>query len=94
MQKNDVKGESIGNGITVHPQGCPVEELHFRITHLQRHGVTGTAPLAFVRHKDKWVSIFSTEIMSVVRAVIRKLVPTIGFTPQDVSAHSLQEGGG
>ena len=46
-----------------------------------------------VRHKDKWVTIRSTNITAAIQAVARAAGPTIGFTPQDVSALSLQVSG-
>ena len=92
-QKNGVKGESIGHGRTGHPQGCPVSALRRRVTYLRCHGATGTTPLAAVRHKDKWVTIHSTDIMAAIHAVVRAAGPTIGFTPQDVSTRSLRAGG-
>ena len=40
-------------------------------------------------HKDKWVTICSTNITASICAVVRSADPTIGFTPQGVSVRSL-----
>ena len=46
-----------------------------------------------MRHKDKWVTICSTDITAAIRAVVHAAGPTIGFTTQDISARHLQAGG-
>ena len=33
-QKNGVKGESVGHGRTIHPQGCQVAAMHLQAAYL------------------------------------------------------------
>ena len=37
MQKNGVKGNSIGNGATGHPRACAVADIRRRVAHLRQH---------------------------------------------------------
>ena len=45
-QKNGVKGESIRQGCTGHPQGCPVAAMFSQVVYLWRHGVTSETLLS------------------------------------------------
>ena len=85
-QKNGIKGESIGNGRTGHPQGCPVAAMHRRVEYLLRHGATSETPLSSIKKAFKWQQNRGDDIISAIISVFLATGPAIGFTEVEISA--------
>jgi hypothetical protein len=47
-QKNSVRGEVIGHGLSQHQVACPVKAIVRRLEHLRSHNATATTPLSAV----------------------------------------------
>ena len=90
-KNNGVKGEPVEHGRTGCPQGCPVAALCFQVVHLRGNGATGNIPISTIKHGHKWQQIHGAKITAAIYAIARVASTTIGFTPADVSAQSLQE---
>ena len=65
-----------------------VAAIRRRVAHLQQHG----APLASVFNGKIFPTVYSAEITSALRAATTIIGPQEGFTPDDVSARSMQAG--
>ena len=92
-QKNGVRGEVIGLGISGDSLLCPVRALGRRIIHLRSQNAPLTTPLAMVYHQNKWKKITSASITSTLRDTVRFLGHDLGFLPADVSARCLRAAG-
>ena len=92
-QKNGVRGEVIGLGISGDSLLCPVRALGRRIIHLRSQNAPLTTPLAMVYHQNKWKKITSASITSNLRDTVRFLGHDLGFLPADVSARCLRAAG-
>ena len=93
MQKNGVKGDSIGHGATGHPHTCVVGAIWRRVAHLQQHGAPRNIHLSAVFNGKIWCTVLSAKITSALRAATTIIGPQVGFTPDDLSAHSMRAGG-
>ena len=92
-QKNGVRGEVIGLGLSGDPLLCPVRALGRRIIHLRTHNAPITTPLAVVSHHSKWTRITPTHITTALRDAVKFLGADLGFFPKDVSARCLRAAG-
>ena len=86
MQKNGLKGGSIGHGTTGHPRACALEAIRRRVAHLRQHSATPETHLAAVYNGATWSTVRSAEITKALR-------PQVGLTPEDVSSQSMRAGG-
>ena len=93
MQKNGVKGESIGHGTTCHTCACAVVAIQRRVVHLRQHGAPPDMHLAAVFNGKRLSTLRSAEITSALRAANKIIGPQVGFTPYDVSTRSMRAGG-
>ena len=97
MQKNCIKGDSIGHGKTGHPQGFPVAAISCQVAYLLCHGNTGATPISSVRHTQRWYQIHRDDITVAIRAIIRAIfsadVTSIGFMEAEISVSSFWSGG-
>ena len=92
MYKNGVKGEYIGHGETVNPRASAVAAIRRRLAHLQHHSAPPNIHITEFFNKNKWSTIHSAEITSALRAATTIVGPQVGFTPDNVSARSMQAG--
>jgi len=96
-QKNGVRGEVIGLGLSGSPLVCPVLSTARRVIHLRNHSALPSTPLATyycirgghtTRH-----SVTPSDITTVLRISVSALGPSIGLLPDDITARSLRAGG-
>ena len=92
-QKNGVKGALIRHGATGHPRACAVAAILRRVAHLRQHGATPDTHLTAVFNGVKWSTVHSAEITAALCAPTTIVGPQVGFTPEDVSAHSMRASG-
>ena len=76
-QKDGVRGEKIGHGVTGEPLLCPKEELRRRVYHLRQHGDPTDTPLArFKTPRGRWTNMSPTMITAHLKATVKLLVGT------------------
>lgn len=93
-QKNAVRGEVIGLGLSGDPHFCPVHAAIRRVLHLRHHNATATDPIAQYYENDHWVPVTSNAITATLRQAVLFLNPaTLGFVPENVFARSLRAAG-
>jgi hypothetical protein len=93
-QKNGVRNEKIGHGITEHPIINPTAALARRIVHLRANNAPPTTPLAtYYLHPNKMQFLHSKHISHHLKLIATFFGTPLGFTASDVSAHSLRSGG-
>ena len=97
-QKNGVRGEVIGLGLSGDPLLCPVGALVRRILYLRSHGATDKTPLSRL-FKERKVAlggpthIQPKHITKELREAVTSIGPRLGFVANDVSARSLRAAG-
>ena len=89
-QKNGVRGEVIGLGLSGDPYLCPVKSAVRRVLYARRHSFSKGTPLARVRGPAR---VTSKRITDTLRTAVSYLGPSLGFLPEDVSTRSLRAGG-
>jgi hypothetical protein len=94
-QKNGVRGEVIGLGLSGDPHFCPVRAAARRFVHLRHAGAQGTQPIASYRHRAslQLTRISPAEITNLLRSAVHILGPAHGFLPKHISARSLRAAG-
>lgn len=96
-QKNGVRGEVIGLGLSGSPLVCPVLSTARRVIHLRTHSAPLSTPLATyyrVQHtRATRHSVTPSDITTVLRLSVSALGPSIGLLPEDITARSLRAGG-
>ena len=93
-QKNDVKGEVVGQGPSGDPLLCPRDTLARRIIHLRKYNVDKTRPIAsFMTHKGSWKHATPTMITKVLKCAVSLSGENLDFLPKDISAWYLQAAG-
>jgi hypothetical protein len=93
-QKNCVRGEVIGLGLSGSPECCPVHCTVRRIKALRLHGAVGTTPLASYRlPSGGWSGVTPTHVTTALRVAVSLKGPGVGFLPKDISASALRAGG-
>jgi len=93
-QKNGVRGEVIGLGVSGNPDLCPVRSIVRRIKHLRAHGAVPDTPLSVYFENGAWHRVSPADITHILRAAVIALGPaTLGFTPADITARCLRAAG-
>eukprot|EP00980_Cylindrotheca_fusiformis_P029294 scaffold22879_cov191-Cylindrotheca_fusiformis.AAC.4 len=93
-QKNGVRGEVIGHGLSTHPHFCPVRSAARRVAHLRSHAASPTMPLAsYWQEPAGWQALCPADLTAALRLAAGVLGPTLGFLPKHVSARSLRAAG-
>ena len=96
LQKNGVRGETIGHGRSGHPLLCPVGAITRRLLHL-RYALAGpTTPLNAYRAApaDPWTFILAADVTNLLRRAVAFLPPSLtDFAASDISARSTRAGG-
>ena len=91
-QKNCVRGEIIGHGLSHHPFACPVLCTVNRLRYLRSHQAPAHTPLCAVM-RNRWCQVSSSLITDTIRVSAALIGPRLGFLPSDVSARSARAGG-
>ena len=92
-QKNGVRGEVIGLGLSGLPQFCPVRAVVNRIKHLRRHHAPRETPLCAYWADGAWKHVRPGDITAALRASVSVIGPRVGFVAKDLSARSLRAAG-
>lgn len=91
-QKNAIRGEKIGHGLSSHPTICPVKAIVRRILYLRAEGATPTTPIHMFKRNTLWRPVRSSEITTAMRLAARNM-PHLGITEDKLEARSLRAGG-
>lgn len=93
-QKNGVKGEVIGLGVSGDPSFCPVKSMTRRILDLRRHGANQSTILATYYVNGQGHPVTPSQITTALRSGVHLFDPAeLGFLPSDISARSLRAAG-
>jgi hypothetical protein len=92
-QKNGVRGEAIGHGLSGHPTACPLRVIRRRVLYLRSLGAPADTPLCAVLERHRWRLVPSTAITAALRASTTVLGASLGLQPGDISARALRAGG-
>jgi hypothetical protein len=92
-QKNGVRGEKVGHATTKHPNIDPTAALARRIVHLRQHHASPDTPLAHYYYANRQFKVTAHHITSHLKFIATFFGEPLGFTPLDVSSHSLRAGG-
>jgi hypothetical protein len=93
-QKNGVRGEVIGLGLSGDPYFCPVRALGRRALAMRRSNLPLTTPIASTKINNKLVKISPTMITTALRAAVGMFASRdLGFLSSDISARSLRAAG-
>jgi hypothetical protein len=92
-QKNAVRGEVIGLGLSGDPFVCPVKATASRVQHLRDHNAPANTPLCTYYCNDKAHYVTPGDISTTLKSSVRALGSAIGFSSTEVSARSLRAAG-
>jgi hypothetical protein len=92
-QKNRVRGEAIGHGLSGHPTACPLRVIRRRVLYLRSLGAPSDTPLCSVLEHHRWCLVPSTAITAALRASTTVIGASLGLQPSDISARALRAGG-
>ena len=82
-QKNDVKGEVVGQGPSGDPLLCPRDSLSRRIIHLRKHNADKTRPIAsFMTPKGSWEHVTPAMITKVLKGAVSISWENLDFLPE------------
>ena len=94
IQKNLVRGESIGHGLLGYSSACLTLTIQRIIARLHRWGATANTPLCANKEQaGTWKLIKSTNITTALRLSVEKMGNRYGLRKEDVSARSLRASG-
>jgi hypothetical protein len=86
-------GETIHHRAT-NTEGCPVQALAHRVHHVLHHNGSVENLICDVWQNDKWISITSHDIITLVRSSVKTLgLHKNGIDADLVGSHSLRAGG-
>jgi hypothetical protein len=92
-QKNAVRGEVIGLGLSGDPFICPVQSIASRVRHLRQHNAPPATPLCTYYTDNKVHYVTPNDISLTLKTSVRTIGPSLGFSHKDVSARSLRAAG-
>jgi hypothetical protein len=92
-QKNAVRGEVIGLGLSGDPFICPVQSVASRVRHLRQHNAPPATPLCTYYSNNKAHYVTPDDISLTLKSSVRSIGPSLGFNHKDVSARSLRAAG-
>jgi hypothetical protein len=92
-QKNAVRGEVIGQGVTGSPRACATRSIARRILHLRSHQAAPNTPLCAFFEQGSWRQVTSPMITHALRSAAHMVGAAVGFLPEDISCRSLRAGG-
>jgi hypothetical protein len=88
-QKNSVRGEVIGLGLSNNPFVCHVRCTAHCGRHLLEHNAPPNTPLCTYYSDDKANFVTADDISTTLKSSVRMLGTALGFSSTDVSARSL-----
>jgi hypothetical protein len=91
-QKNGVRGELVGLGLSGHPIHCPVQAACNRILHLRAFHAPMTTPL-YAYCDVAWKRIDTTTLTQFLCTAVTAMGAHYGIQPVDVSVRSLRSSG-
>ena len=92
-QKNGVRGEVIGLGLSGDLTLCPVKAITRRIIHLRNARAPPQTPLSFCFSRNQWRPVTPTQVSTMLKNTVTYLGPALGFLATDVSARCLRAAG-
>jgi hypothetical protein len=92
-QKNAVRGEVIGLGLSGDPFICLVRSTASRVRHLLHHNAPPTTPLCTYYMANRAHYVTPGDISETLKSSVRSLGPTVGFSHHDVSTRLLRAAG-
>jgi hypothetical protein len=92
-QKNSVRGETIGLGLSGDPFTCPVLAVARQVTHLLHHQAPPTTPLCTFYSDNRAHYVTPRDISTTLKASVVALGSVLGLDQTEVSARSLRAGG-
>jgi len=92
-QKNGVRGELIGLGMSGDPTFCPVHAVTNRLLALAQHQTPPDAPLYTYHMHNLAPTITSGHLTAALRVAVQVAGLPLGLTPADVSVRSLRSSG-
>jgi hypothetical protein len=92
-QKNAVRGEVIGLGLSGDPFIFPVQSIASRVRHLRQHNAPLATPLCTYYTDNKAHYVTPDDISLTLKSFVRTIGPSLGFSHKDVSACSLRAAG-
>ena len=93
LQKNGVRGECIGLGLSGDPALCPVKTLTRIVVSQRHHNALPSTTLSSVFYNNRWIPITPTMISTMIKQAVKYLGPALGFLETDVSARCLRAAG-
>jgi hypothetical protein len=91
-QKNGVRGEVIGLGMSGNPAFCPVRAAIRRVQHLRLHNASPTTPL-YAYFSRSWNALTTTVLTQELRRSVTIVGTAVGLQPDDISIRSLRASG-
>jgi len=88
-QKNCVKGEVIGLGLSRHPDWCPVRATVRLVVRLRRANAPPHTPLHAYLHHGRWCGVTSANITAHLRIAVAAIGAGYGLHPADICARAL-----
>jgi hypothetical protein len=92
-QKNSVRGEVIGLGLSGDPYTCPVLSIARQVKHLLDHNAPPTTPICTFFSNNRAHYVTPRDISTMLKLSVAALGSAIGFLPAEVSARSLRAAG-
>lgn len=93
-QKNGVRGERVGQGLSGHPRFCPVRAVAWRLLHLRLHDAPPETPLHcyFDRHNRRQ-PVKSQEVTQLLHRSVTMLGQDYNLSTSEVDCRSLRPSG-
>ena len=89
-QKNCVKGEVIGLGLSSKPDWCPVRATVRLVVRLRRANAPPHTPLHAYLHHGRWCGVTSANITAHLRIAVAAIGAGYGLHPADICARALR----
>jgi len=89
-QKNGIRSEALGQGVTTHPLCCPVCTTLRQLLHHHQHHTPTHLPLATYYEQGHQHGVLSCDITAALCLATTIVGQSVGFTPNDITARSLQ----
>jgi len=91
-QKNGVRGELVGLGLSGHPVWCPVKTLVRRVSQLKTFNAPPTTPI-YSYFRQRWQRIDTSLLTTYLRNAVTTLGDRYGIRSNEGSVRSLQASG-
>ena len=92
-QKNAVRGEQIGHGLSGNPSACAIRRVLSRIRYLHGIGNPPTTPICTVRLGRRWRSVRSTDLTTALHDTFTNVRDSLGVSATNILEQYLWAGG-